>query len=95
MNGEKIYHTVINGVRIRLSADRVLHVPGLGFDGLRGYNVVRIHRDSLGLTVAANEYGAQFFSNSARPSGYIVHPGTPDQPERAQIRDEWNQLHRD
>ena len=93
VNGEKIYHTIINNERIRLSADRVLHVPGLGFDGLRGYNVVRIHRDSLGLTIAANEYGAQFFNNSARPSGYLEHPGNPEAPERAQIRDEWNQMH--
>ena len=89
----KIYYTYINGKRIWLSADRVLHVPGLGFDGVRGYNVIKIHCDSLGLTMAANEYGAQFFGNSGRPSGYISHPGDPAPGEREQLRAEWNQAH--
>lgn len=90
---EKVYYTIINGVRVWLSADRVLHVPGLSFDGLRGYNVVKVHRDSLGLTVATNEYGAQFFGNSARPSGFLSHPGTPGKDDRTQLREEWNQMH--
>ena len=92
-NGEKYYYTDINGVRVWLAADKVLHVPGLGFDGIQGYNVIKVHRDSLGLTVAANEYGAQFFGNSARPSGYIKHPGNPQKDDRDQLREEWGQAH--
>lgn len=89
----KMYWTDINGVRIWLDANQVLHVPGLGFDGLKGYNVIKIHRDSLGLSIAANEYGAQFFGNSGRPSGVLMHPGTPGPDERQQFREEWNQVH--
>lgn len=91
--GEKLFWTHVNGVKVWLAADRVLHVPGLGFDGLRGYNVVQMHRDSLGLTWAANEYGARLFGNSGRPSGILTHPGKPDVTERQQYRDEWNQVH--
>ena len=68
-------------------------MPGLGFDGLQGYNVIRMHRESLGLTIAANQYGAQFFGNSGRPSGVLKHPGKPDKEERKRIREEWNQMH--
>lgn len=92
-NGEKVYYTFINGRKIYLSADRVLHVAGLGFDGLQGYNVVKMHRDSLGLSIAANEYGANFFGNSGRPSGIISKPGTATDKEREQLRAEWNQMH--
>src|SRR5690625_2455533 len=92
-NGEKVYWTVINGTKVYLSADRVLHVPGLGYDGLRGYNVIRMFRDSLGLTIAANQYGAEFFGNSGRPSGVLTHPSRVDDAERRRIREEWNQLH--
>lgn len=92
-DGRKVFWTIVNGVKVYLSADRVLHVPGLGFDGLRGYSVVKIFRDSLGLTIAANEYGAQFFGNSGRPSGVLLHPGKLDDVERRRIREEWNQLH--
>jgi len=92
-NGQKLYWTIVEGKRVWLSADRVLHVPGLGFDGLRGYNVIKVHRDSLGLSIAANEYGAQFFGNSGRPSGILIYPGKLDAEERQRLRDEWNQLH--
>lgn len=91
--GKKLYWTIINGVRIWLAPDRVLHVPGLGFDGLQGYNVIRVHRESLGLTIAANQYGAQFFGNSGRPSGILKHPGKVDRDEKLRIREEWNQMH--
>ena len=93
VDGEKRYWTVINGQRIWLSADRVLHVPGPGYDGIMGYNVISMHRQALGLSISANKYGSQFFNNSGRPSGYITHPGKPDENDRVQLRDEWNQLH--
>ena len=93
IDGEKVYYTHINGVKIWLASNRVLHVPGLGFDGIRGYNVIKIHRDSLGLTVAANQFGAQFFGNSAKPSGFLSHPGNPGKEDRQQLREEWNQMH--
>jgi len=92
-NGQKYYYTIVDGAKIYLSPDNVLHVAGLGFDGLRGYNVIKIHKDSLGLSIAANEYGSQFFGNSGRPSGYLKHPGQPNIDERKQLRDEWNQVH--
>lgn len=91
--GEKVYYTQINNKKIYLPADRVLHVPGLGFDGLQGYNVIKMHRDSLGLSMAANEYGSTFFGNSGRPSGIITKQGSSSDKEREQLRAEWNQMH--
>lgn len=92
-NGKKVFWTMVDGVKVWLAANRVLHVPGLGYDGIRGYNVIKVHRDSLGLSIAANEYGATFFGNSGRPSGALTHPGKPNKEERAEIREEWNQMH--
>jgi len=92
-DGVRRYWTQTDGARVFLADDRVLHVPGLSYDGVRGYNVIRAHREALGMTIASNEYGARFFGNSGRPSGYIAHPGKPGVDERAQLREEWNQLH--
>ncbi len=58
-----------------LEAEDVLHVPGLGFDGLRGYSVVQMARQSLGLSLAAERFGAKFFGNGARPGTVLEHPG--------------------
>lgn len=93
VNGKKMYWTMVKGAKVWLASDRILHVPGLGYDGLKGYNVVHMHRNSLGLTMAADEYGARFFGNSGRPSGILTHPGKPEPPEREQYRQEWGQVH--
>ena len=97
-SGQKFYDTMVGdeerpGSLVRLGNERVLHIAGMGWDGIQGYNVVHVHRDTLGLTHAANEYGARFFGNSGRPSGYLSHPGKPGIDERVQFRDEWNNVH--
>jgi HK97 family phage portal protein len=57
-----------------LDPGRVLHVSGLGFDGLMGYSVVAKARESLGLGVAAERFGATFFGNGATFGGILSHP---------------------
>ncbi len=60
---------------VGLSSDQVLHVPGLGFDGLKGYSVIRMARQAIGAGIAAEQFTAQFFSNSATPRLALKHPG--------------------
>ena len=77
--------------RVILSQPDVLHVPGLGFDGLIGYSPIAMARNAIGLAIATEEYGAKFFANGAAPSGVLEHPGTLKDPQR--IRDSWNAAH--
>ena len=95
-NGELYYeyqtsqdeaHTM-NGSRVRLQPSDVLHVPGLGFDGLVGYSPIAMAKNAIGLSIAAEEYGSSFFSNSGTPSGVLEHPGVLKEPEK--VRDAWN-----
>ena len=48
---------------IVLYADEVLHIPGLGFDGLVGYSPVALAKNAIGISIACEEYGASFFGN--------------------------------
>lgn len=73
---------------VRLTPRDVLHIPGLGYDGLVGYSPISLARDAIGMAIACEEYGAKFFSNGAQPSGVLEHPGTVKNPSR--IRDSWN-----
>ena len=66
----------------------VLHIPGLGFDGLVGYSPIAMAKNSIGMAIACEEYGARFFSNGAAPGGVLEHPGTVKEPQK--IRDSWN-----
>lgn len=72
----------------------VLHIPGLGFDGIVGYSVVRMARESLGLTVAAEQYGAAFFGNNANAGGVIEVPNALSDTAYSRLRDSWEARHR-
>ena len=70
-----------------LAPSDVLHILGLGFDGLVGYSPITMAKNAVGLAIAAEEYGAKFFANGAAPSGVLEHPGTIKDPDR--IRQSW------
>lgn len=72
---------------VRLAPSDVLHIPGLGFDGLVGYSPIAMAKNSIGMAMATEEYGASFFKNGANPSGVLSMPGTVKDPER--IRSSW------
>ena len=74
--------------RVYLPPSDVLHIPGLGFDGLIGYSPIAMAKNAIGLAMATEEYGAKFFANGAAPSGVLEHPGTIKDPQR--VRDSWN-----
>ena len=65
----------------------VLHIPGLGFDGLVGYSPIAMAKNAIGLSIATEEFGAKFFANGAAPSGVLEHPGTIKDPNR--VREAW------
>ena len=73
--------------RVILSSHEVLHIPGLGFDGLVGYSPIAMAKNAIGLAIATEEYGAKFFANGAAPSGVLEHPGTIKDPSR--VREAW------
>ena len=78
--------------QIVLKADEVLHIPGLGFDGLIGYSPIAMARNAVGMTMACEEYGASFFANGANPGGVLEHPGILKDPSK--VRNSWNSVYR-
>lgn len=72
---------------VRLAPEDVLHVPGLGFDGLVGYSPIAMAKNSIGMAIACEEYGAKFFAHGAAPSGVLEHPGVLKDPSK--LRDSW------
>lgn len=78
----------MDGVTVYLTPRDVLHIPGLGFDGLVGYSPIAMAKNAIGLAITTEEYGAKFFANGAAPSGVLEHPGTIKDPSR--LRENWN-----
>ena len=78
----------MEGSTVTLRPEDVLHIPGLGFDGLVGYSPIAMAKNAIGMAIACEEYGAKFFANGAAPSGVLEHPGTIKDPAR--VRESWN-----
>lgn len=82
----------MKGSTVKLHPYDVLHIPGLGFDGLVGYSPIAMAKNAIGMGIACEEYGARFFANGAAPGGVLEHPGTVKGPQK--IRDSWNSVYR-
>jgi len=89
--GELFYEYHKESGSIILRKEEVLHIPGLGFDGLVGYSPIAMAKNAIGMAIATEEYGARFFSNGASPGGVLEHPGVVKDPKR--IRDSWNEVY--
>jgi HK97 family phage portal protein len=91
-NGELVYSYTRDSDEgaygtVTLRREDVLHIVGLGFDGLIGYSPIAMARNAIGMSIATENYGARFFANSARPSGVLEHPGVVKDHDR--LRQSW------
>jgi len=89
-NGDKVKFTWADPSR---QPAPILHLRGLG-DSLVGYSPLTLLRNSIGLTIAAEEYGARLFSNSAQPRGVLQTTKTLSKPAADQLKSSWEAAHR-
>ena len=89
--GELYYAYNKDGLLYCLRSSEVLHIPGLGFDGLVGYSPIAMAKNAIGMAIATEEYGSKFFANGASPGGVLEHPGVVKDPAR--IRESWNAVY--
>jgi HK97 family phage portal protein len=61
--------------KIKYEWDEVFHVPGFGYDGLKGYSLLSLHREAIGLGLSQQEFTSRFIGNGAHLSGILKHPG--------------------
>lgn len=89
------YSQWMGGIRpfeyLRLPAKDVLHLRGLGTEGLYGYSIAQMAAESLGLTMAGETFAAAFFGNGATLGGILTHPATLSDAAMKRIRESWEQ----
>lgn len=62
------------GPPVTLTRDQVLHIPGMGFDGLVGRSPIDMMRNAIGSNIAAERYAEELFANSAAYNGVLQLP---------------------
>ncbi len=72
--------------------EEILHIPGLGFDGLVGYSPIAMAKNAIGIAQACENYGSKFFNNGAYPGGVLTHPSRVE--DKDKIREQWESLFR-
>ncbi|AZF90291.1 MAG: portal protein [Phage 5P_3] len=93
VSGVLWYDYTVNSQTYRLPAYRVLHLRGLGGEGIMGYSPIYMAREAIGLGLATEKYGATFFGNDARPGGILRHPGQLKPATAEKLRTSWNAAH--
>lgn len=70
---------------VTLKPSDVLHIPGLGFDGLVGYSPIAMAKNAIGLSIATEEYGAKFSHKVAILEEGMHYTPISISPEQAQF----------
>lgn len=76
-----------------IAAERMLHIRGLGGDGVVGWSVLKLAREAVGLGLATQEFGARWFGNGARPAVVLRHPGALGDEAYQRLKADWNAQH--
>jgi HK97 family phage portal protein len=86
-------YTLPDGTTAKLPDYRILHLHGLSFDGIVGYSPIDKARETLGLAMAAQQYGEQFFAHNANPSVALKFQGTLGTDRAKEIAATWDATH--
>ena len=87
IDGEKVY--VFDEKHTYLDYE-MLHFVGLSFNGLIGKSPLAMAREAVAIGLAAQEYGARFYSNGANAGGVITAPGRLNTEVVKRLRESWN-----
>jgi|YNPBryunderm2012_1023409.scaffolds.fasta_scaffold06001_2 HK97 family phage portal protein len=77
-----------------IAQENIWHLRGLGRDGIMGYSPIRLAREAIGLSLAAEGFGASFFANEAEPGFVLVHPGKLGDDAYKRLKSSWEERHR-
>ena len=83
---------VYNG-QTRIPSEDVLHIKGLGHDGIQGYSPIGYARETIGMSQAMEKSGGTFFANSSRPSGVLSHPAKLSEDAAKRLRQGWDGMY--
>jgi HK97 family phage portal protein len=64
------------GAPVALDKSKILHTPGLSYNGLVGYSPVGAAREAIGLGLALEEFGGLYFGQGTHPGVIVSHPTT-------------------
>lgn len=91
-DGTKIFEVQLDSGEVRpYTSEEILHIPGLGYDGLVGLSPIGHARQGLGLALAAEKYGAKLFGSGTLMSGILTTDRKLDEPAATALKKRWQE----
>lgn len=91
---ERVYRvTISTGQQVILSQDEVFCIKGLTLDGKTPVSPVGYMKNTLGLSIAAENFGSRFFGNNARPAGILETDSVLKQETVDSLKNSWHESH--
>jgi HK97 family phage portal protein len=84
-----------NGEYVDVLDQEMIHIHGMGDDGVKGYSVAQIAAETLGLSKAAEKCGASLFGQGINPRILLKHPATLRDDGRERLKEQWDKLYGD
>jgi HK97 family phage portal protein len=81
------------GATVQFAEEDVFHVVGLSLDAICGVSIIDYARETIGIGLAAEAYGARTFANDATPGIVLSHTGNLSKPAQDRLRDSWVERH--
>src|SRR3954463_11571151 len=91
-SGDIVYKTTdgcVDGGERYIASDDMMHIQGLSFDGRIGQSVVQLARQTIGMALAMDKFGAKYFANFAKPGGILTLPNKIGPEEMEQAKRSW------
>ena len=73
-----------------LASKEILHIVGISLYGLKGKSPIQACQQALGIGMASQQFGANFFGRGANLSGVLEHPARLSDDAANRLRDSWN-----
>lgn len=93
VHGAEMIAGALQTTMVRLRSENVFHLRGLGSEGLYGYSILQFARESLGLSLAAQEVGSSFLANGMSISGVLQHPHVLTDTASTHLRESWKSMY--
>lgn len=71
---QRTYNVTTNGQTKSFPQEDIFHLMGMTLNGWQGVSVLTYARESIGLSLATEKFGAKLFSNGAKMSGILTTP---------------------
>lgn len=86
-----VYEVFSNGTKVEIPAADMLHIKGLTLDGITGISIISAAAQSLGVSLAEQEFTGKFLANGASLSGVLTHPKTLNSDAFNRLRQSWGE----